>query len=197
MDDEVRAKDYLCKLGQCKHQRRHWMVTVQLAHVGLDDEASESAFLGEMQMAWLNVEADPRVKYACGQIEQGEGGRLHGQCYLEFDASLRNQQVRKILDGFATHMRTTRTKCRDYCRKSSDEKSEKVSALPDIGEWRPERGDEQDHGRPGPKQRALAYVVQEGMTPEEIAKHDPEAYFTFHRSIVALHHALGRADDFL
>jgi len=89
-------------------------------------------------------------------------------------------------------MRTTRTKCRDYCRKVSDDKSQKVAALPDLGEWRPERGDgsTSSTGEPGPKARALQYVVKDGLSPAEIARLDPECYFTFHHAIKALYLAL-------
>lgn len=39
-------------------------------------------------------------------------------------------------------------------------------------------------------------LVQDGMTPEEIAKQDPAAYFTFHRSIHALWTTLQATSEF-
>lgn len=173
-----------CDTGHCKHQRRHWMATVQLKHMGLDDEATEDEALARLLEMWEQVENDPRVSYASGQLEQGEGGRLHGQCYVEFNTSLRNTQVRKVLPSRATHMRTTRTNCRTYCRKASDDKSYRVAQLPVLGVWEPERS----HGldQMGPKQRCLQMLVHEGLSPAEIASADPDAYFTFHRSIHAL-----------
>jgi len=139
---------------------------------------------------WQQVEDDPRVVYACGQLERGTlTGNLHGQMYVEFNTSLRNTQVRKVLPSIATHMLTTRTKCRNYCRKASDDKSDRVAALPELGEWRPERG-EVTSNEPGPKARALEYVVKDGLEPAEIARLDPECYFTFHHAIKALHRAL-------
>jgi len=183
-----------CDTGRCKHQRRQWMGTVQLKHMGLDDEATEDEALARLTEMWKEVADDPRVKYACGQLERGTDGRLHGQCYVEFDTSLRNTQVRKVLPSFATHMRTTRTNCRTYCRKASDDNSERVARLDDIGEWVPERssGIEQL----GPKQRCLHMLIQDGLSPKEIAKEDPDAYFTFHRSIHALWTTLQERTEF-
>lgn len=184
-----------CDTGHCQHQRRHWMCTVQLSHMGLDEEATEGDVEARLKEMWNEVETDPRVVYACGQVERGSlTGRLHGQCYVEFNTSLRNTQVRKVLPSRATHMRTTRTNCRTYCRKASDDKSERVASLPDLGEWVPERG----HGpeKLGPKQRCLRMLVEDGMTPEEIAKSDPAAYFTFHTAIAALWRALQDGSEF-
>ena len=168
---------------------------MQLSHMGLDGEATEDEAQVQLESMWRLVGADPRVVYACGQLERGSlTGRLHGQCYVEFNTSLRNIQVRKVLPSIATHMRTTRTNCRTYCRKASDDKSERVASLPDLGEWTPERG----HGpeKLGPKQRCLRMLVEDGMTPEEIAKSDPAAYFTFHTAISALWRALQDASEF-
>jgi len=165
------------------------MCTVQTMHIG-GEEATEGDAEAALKELWEKVKADPRVVYACGQLERGKLGGLHGQCYVEFNTSLRNSQVRKILPSWATHMRTTRTKCRTYCRKASDAKSERVAALHDIGEWRPERGDSLPTGEPGPKARALDYVVKDGLEPADIARLDPECYFTFHHAIIALHKAL-------
>jgi len=184
-----------CDTGHCKHQRRHWMGTVQLKHMGLDDEATEDEALARLTEMWEQVAEDPRVTYACGQLERGLlTGNLHGQMYVEFNTSLRNTQVRKVLPSIATHMRTTRTNCRTYCRKASDDKSERVARLDEIHEWVPER----THGieQLGPKQRCLHMLIQDGLTPKEIAKEDPDAYFTFHRSIHALWTTLQERTEF-
>ncbi len=172
MKSESKKKRDRCEMGTCDHQRRHWMCTVQLKHMGLEAKVSDGDAEARLRDLWSLVEADPRVVYACGQLERGEGGRLHGQCYVEFNSSLRNAQVRSVLPSFATHMRMSRTKCRDYCRKASDDDSERVQALPEIGKWRAERGDAAG-SLPGPKQRCLNYLVQDGMTPSEITKRDP------------------------
>jgi len=94
----------------------------------------------------------------------------------------------------ATHMRTTRTNCRTYCRKASDDKSERVARLVDIGEWEPERSSGID--QLGPKQRCLHMLIHDGLSPKEIAKEDPDAYFTFHRSIHALWTTLQERTEF-
>jgi len=183
-----------CHTGRCQHQRRHWMVTVQLAHMGLDEQSEGGDVEAALREMWETATGDPRVTYGCGQLERGAEGRLHGQMYLEFKTSLRNTQVRKILPGFATHMRTTRTNCRTYCRKAGDDESERVARLPDHGEWVPERGSGIE--TLGPKQRCLQMLVAEGLSPEEIAKIDPDAYFTFHAAIKATWTALQDSSEF-
>lgn len=40
------------------------------------------------------------------------------------------------------------------------------------------------------KQRALNYIVKDGLRPAEIARIDPEVYFTHHRAITELWQAL-------
>lgn len=173
-----------CAVGTCKCQRRSWMCSVQLAHMGLDETATESEATTALGELWKATESDPRVRYACGQLERGEEtGRLHGQMYLEFNVSVRNTQVRKVMPSWATHMKTTRTKCRDYCRKAES----RIAAMPELGEWRSEELKEQ---QAGPKARALQMLIQEGMTPAEIAVEDPEAFFTFHAAINATWKAL-------
>lgn len=169
-----------------KIQRRHWVLTVQSAHLGLDENSSVDDFVNAMNEAWERVEKDGRVRYACGQLERGEAtGRLHGQVYLEFDVSLRNAQVRKVVDSWAEPREGTRTQARDYCRKRDG----RVLSLPDLGEWREERGDGNKTG-PGPKMQALQMLVTDGMTPAQIAIEAPDVYFQFHAAINATYKAL-------
>lgn len=169
-----------------KVQRRHWMLTIQHAHLGLNDESSLDDFVNAMEERWQIVQGHDSVRYACGQLERGEDtGRLHAQVYIEFNTSLRNAQVRKVLDSWAEPREGTRTQARDYCRKREG----RVLALPDLGEWVAERGDGQKTG-PGPKQQALAMLVTDGMTPAQIAKEAPEVYFQFHAAIKALYEAI-------
>lgn len=183
-----------------KVQRRHWMFTIQAAHLGLEGDFDDGTsttevtqFIDEMEEAWSRVEADPRVRFACGQVERGEGtDRLHGQVYVEFTKSLRNAQVRKLLPAMAEPRRGSRTQCRDYCRKADT----RVYALPDLGDWTPERGDGSESS-PGPKALALQMLVQDGMTPAEIAQSHPEVFFQFHGAIKATWAALQEAKGFL
>lgn len=168
-----------------KVQRRHWMLTVQQAHLGLNGDNTVDDFVDRMEDAWRRVEADPRVNYAAGQLERGEEtGRLHAQVYVEFSTSLRNSQVRKLIDGMAEPRRGTRTQCRDYCRKAKG----RVLALPDLGEWKPERPKYITSF--GPKAEALRMLVEEGMSPEQIAREAPDVYFQFHAAIRATWEAL-------
>lgn len=167
-------------------QKRHWVATVHFAHLGLDDTHGEEEFTSALREVWNGLDRDTRLRYACGQLERGDGGRLHAQVYCEFTQSLRRTQVEKVLPGHLEPRTGTRQQARDYCRKADT----RVAALADLGEWRAERGDDGFGKGIGPKARALQMVVQEGMTPREIAAQDPEAYFTFHRAINELYRAL-------
>ena len=169
-----------------KVQRRHWVLTIQHAHLGLNDESSLDDFVNAMEERWRSVAERNSVRYACGQLERGEDtGRLHGQVYIEFEKSLRNSQVRKILPSWAEPREGTRTQARDYCRKREG----RVLSLPDLGSWRAERGDGRKDG-PGPKAQALAMLVTDGMTPAQIALEAPEVFFQFHAAIKATWEAL-------
>lgn len=165
-------------------QRRHWCGTINIGHLVGDD--SEESFKEALAECWAKLGDDTRLAFACGQTEVGgESGRLHAQVYLEFTTSLRKTQVLKVLNGSFEPRWGSRTQAREYHTKSLT----RVEALPDVGEFRKERS----HGgetREGPKARCLRMLTQEGLTPSDIALSDPEAYFTFHRSIHALYDAL-------
>ena len=151
--------------------------------MGLDDDSTEEDARAALVDLWERVTEDPRVRWANGQLEVGDGGRLHGQCYIEFNASLRNTQVRKVLPGMASHRRRTRTHCKDYCSKPKG----RLHTLADFGEW---RDDTRKPAAEGPKARALNMLIRDGMSPAEIAKQDPGAFFQFHAAIKATWKAL-------
>ncbi len=171
--------------GYMAGQKRHWISTVHFTHLGVVD-GDEDAFEAKMKEVYEALNADTRIRYACGQLERGEGGRLHAQIYTEWKCSMRRSQVAKVLPSHLEPLRGTRTQARDYCRKSEG----RHSTLAEIGDWRPERGDSNFGARIGPKQRALALITQEGLEPFEIAVRDPEAYFTFSTAIHRLYEAL-------
>lgn len=160
-------------------QKRHWLHTVQAGHLGLNGDENDAAFEAAMEVAYQQLERDERLRYACAQAERGEEGHLHFQVYTEWKTSLRRAQVVKALPSHAEHRQGTRRQARKYCMKADT----RVYTLPDLGTWRPERGDDDFGQVEGPKARALRYLTSEGLTPLEIAALDPECYFTFHRAI--------------
>lgn len=166
-------------------QKRHWVHTIWPAHVGLEDDADIDEMMEAFHGVIDEVRTDGRLRYLTGQIEEGDGGGVHCQVYTEWTTSLRRAQVCKALPSHAEYRTGTRQQARDYCRKSEG----RIFAFIDHGEWRPERGDDDFGQRDGPKARALKMVL-EGKDPIQIAEDDPEAFFTFHRSICSLYGAL-------
>lgn len=166
-------------------QKRHWISTIHFTHLGVVD-GEEERFGERLREVWDGLQADTRLRYACGQLERGEGGRLHAQIYTEWKSSMRRNQVAKVLPSHLESRKGTRSQARDYCRKSEG----REFTLPDLGEWRPERGDAKFGASDGPKARAIRYVVEDGLHPLDIAQQDPECYFTFSTAIHRLYEAL-------
>lgn len=171
-------------------QKRHWVHTIWPGHCGLEDDCDDEDFIQAVHEVTDAVRSDGRLRYMTGQVEHGDQGEIHAQIYTEWTVSLRRAQVCKALPSHAEYRTGTRQQAREYCRK----KEGRVEAFPDHGEWRPERGDDDFGQREGPKARALKMVL-EGKDPIQIAEEDPEAFFTFHRSIVSLYGALECAKE--
>lgn len=161
---------------------------MHFTHLGVNDE-DEMEFGQKLGEVWKTLQDDTRLRYACGQLERGEGGRLHAQIYTEWNTSLRLNQVAKVLPSHLEPVRGTRTQARDYCRKAEG----REFALPDLGVWRAERGDPSFNKEEGPKARALKLITEEGLHPHQIAAKDPEAYFIFGAQIDRLYLALKEA----
>lgn len=164
-------------------QRRHWLSTIWPKHLGAENDEQFGVLVCEL---WKQLDQDTRLKYACGQFERGEEGGLHVQVYTEWNTSLRRSQVLKVLPSHSEARQGTRSQARDYCRKSEG----REGALPDLGEWRAERGDDTFGASLGPKARALELITKQGLTPMEISVEDPEAYFTFSTAIHRLYEML-------
>lgn len=171
-------------------QKRHWIHTIWPGHVGLEDDCDDEEFISAVNAVIDEVRTDGRLRYLTGQIEEGDSGGIHAQVYTEWTTSLRRTQVCKALPSHAEYRTGTRQQAREYCRK----KEGRISPFPDHGEWRPERGDDDFGQRDGPKARALKMVLA-GKDPIQIAEEDPEAFFTFHRSICSLAGALEAARE--
>jgi len=184
-------------------QYRHWMVTVQPGHVGIDRVDSNLHFddthtiedwdvytLGvveEFREHWQRLSECNGIRYANGQIEVDSKGFYHIQAYTEWEVSLRIGEVAKRWSGHYEQRNGTRDQARDYCRK----KDTRVEELPTIGEW---RVDPHDNHRESLRIRALRAITVDGMSPLAIAMELPEVYFVHYSGITALCDKLGILD---
>ena len=166
-------------------QKRHWMLTAYDGHLKnwTDLPLSLSDFPLEETFAECKS-----VRYACGQLETcPDTGRLHAQLYVEFSESLRLAQVIKLFPSNAEPRLGTRTDAREYCTSEvyRGKPKGKVGDHFEVGHWR-----QDTEGRTeSQKTRILRYICQEGLTPNDIAVRDPEAFFSHYRSIRALYAA--------
>jgi len=176
-------------------QRRHWGHTVHYGHVGLAEED-----LGEMGIEWDSPEAEqefthrlkvwwaettqlPGLRYAVGQMERcPETLRLHGQIYTEWVGPVRGTTLYRRAPSDLKPKWASRDTCRAYHKKPES----RIEKLGEVGEWRVDSV----VGELSNKQRALNYIVKDGLRPAEIARIDPEVYFTHHRAITELWQAL-------
>lgn len=171
-------------------QRRMFMVTVNPGHVRSDWKKPDGAgddwhtvipadeLQGAYRQWWSALGEYPNVQYRKGQIEIGDGGLMHIQCVIKFSKSVRPSTLRKRLGG---HFEPANNwvACRRYVEKTSD----RFEFLGEDGEAPDGTGRTEGYG--SAKQRAIQ-ALRDGLTPQEIAQSDPEAYFTHHRSIEAL-----------
>lgn len=174
-------------------QKRHWMITIHYGHNDMTvEDSTEEEFSAGVQGAWSRLGQDKRVRFACGQIERcPKSQRLHVQAYIEFNVSLRRSQVYKTIRGDLEPRKGSRDQCRKYVTKVESRKA----ALEDLGVWREQRSS--STATAGPKARALMYITRDGLNPMEIARLDPECYFTFHRAIIELWKALNMSEAVL
>ena len=166
-------------------QYRHWVHTVQCGHL---DTENEEVFTAAVLQLWEMLEGNANLRYATGQLERGEGGKLHAQIYTEWKKAYRVGEVTKWLPSHAERRTGSRNQARLYVTKAEG----REMALAPIGEWRPDR---ESGGTVRPKARALQYIIKDGLTPKEIAVMDPECYFTHYRAIQELYRALFKADE--
>jgi SHS2 domain-containing protein len=168
-------------------QKRHFMHTVYAGHLGLESD-SEEDFIAAAEALFDSVKDDTGLRYLAGQVERcPDTDRLHIQAYSEWNTSLRLKQVAKRLPSHVELRKGTRTEARTYSTK----KETRVHSLPELGVWRTESQEEKKSVRM--KDVALKLIVGEEMTPDEIALHAPEVYFTHFRKIEALYNARKRA----
>lgn len=172
-----------------KKQRRHWGMTVHYGHLGLDAlQNSEEEFTTAIIDWWQELCESPALRYAVGQIERTKEGLLHGQVYTEWHDKIRGRTLVRRHQSSVKPRWADRDVCRDYHRKSET----RVAPLGEWGDWR----EESIVGEMSPKQRALQYIIRDGLKPVEIAALDPDVYFTHHRAINELHKALTMAEQY-
>ncbi len=177
------------------NQYRHWMVTVQPGHCGIDRMDPDGIYDGtrtiedwdeytlgvveEFREHWQRLSECNDIRYAIGQIEVDSKGFYHIQAYTEWKVSLRIGEIAKRWSGHYEQRNGTRDQARDYCRK----KDTRIEELPTIGEW---RVDPHDNHRESLRIRALRAITVDGMSPYDIARELPEVYFVHHSGIIAL-----------
>jgi hypothetical protein len=169
-------------------QKRHWVHTVNKGHLG-DEEMTDGAFTALVKVLIEGLEEDTRCRWFSGQLEVGEAGNFHAQCYSEWHTSLRISEVIKAIPSHVETREGTRTQAMVYTQ--NPEKEGFVSDLGSIGEWLPD-AEESARLSGGKSNRTLAAIsvaaiVDQGMTPEEIALEHPHAFFTHYPKILALY----------
>ncbi len=168
-------------------QKRHWVHTVHKGHIG-DDEMTDDTFVALVRVLFEGLVEDTRCRWFSGQFEIcPDTDRFHAQCYSEWHDSLRLSQVIRALPSHVEMREGTRTQARDYSLKEET----RVAELGSYGEWLPDA--EETARLSGGKSSktlssiAVAAIVEEGMTPEQIAKEHPKVYFQHYPRIHALY----------
>ena len=164
------------------------MHTVHKKHLG-DGEMTDGAFTALVKVLIEGLEEDTRCRWFSGQFEVcPKTKRLHAQCYSEWHNSLRLSEVIKAIPSHVEMKSkdSTRTQARDYSLKEAS----RVAELGSLGEWIP---DAEESARVGGKSRstmsaiAVSAIVDQGMSPEQIAKEHPEVFFQHYQRILALY----------
>lgn len=159
-----------------KQQKRFFLITLWPGHVGLNREScSEDEFKSAVRTWWDDM-AIPEVQYRVGQLEVSDAGELHGQIAVKTSKSVRAVTMMRRHGG---HWEPARNAAAvyNYVQKTEG----RIEFLGEDG-VKPD-GATRTEGHGSAKRRAIRMLIEEGLSPEEIAKQDPEAYFTHHRAI--------------
>lgn len=171
-----------------KEQKRFFMITLWPGHVGMNwpegtpdkppregnDDWDEELFKERLRFWWDSM-AIPEVTYRVGQMEVDDNGQLHGQIAVKTARSVRAVTMMRKHSG---HWEPARNPAAvyNYVQKTEG----RIEFLGEDG-TKPAGGRTEGHG--SSKRRAIRMLVQDKLTPEQIAATDPEAYFTHHRAI--------------
>jgi hypothetical protein len=167
-------------------QKRFFCVTVNPGHLNSEWKPVEKGGQGppdveELKAAyrqwWVALGEYPALQWRKGQIEVSDAGLVHIQAAIKLNASQRAHTLRERLMG---HFEPARNwvALKNYVQKTSD----RMEFLGEDGE---DNSGNRTEGFGSAKQRAIE-ALRDGMTPLEIARTDPDAYFTHWRAIEAL-----------
>ena len=174
--------------SQQKQKKRFFIVTLWPGHVGLDRElCTDDEFKAACRTWWDNM-AIPEVQYRVGQMEISDAGELHGQIAVKTSKSMRAITLMRRHGGHWEPARNAAAVL-NYVQKTEG----RIEFLGEDGSKPEGPGRTEGHG--SAKRRAIRMLIEEGLSPEEIAKQDPEAYFTHHRAIDRLWERLNPGEE--
>ena len=172
-----------------KMKKRCFIVTLWPGHVGLNrEECSDAEFTSAAKTWWDNMANIPEIQYRVGQLEVSAAGELHAQIAVKTSRSVRAMTMVRRWSG---HWEPARNPTAVYAYAQKTEG--RVEFLGEEGE-KPQRDATRTNGYGSLKAEAIRLIVQEGLTPEGVAKENPEAYFTHHRAIDRLWERLNPDD---
>ena len=171
-----------------KQQRRFFLITLWPGHVGLDRESCTDDEFKSAVRTWWDEMAIPEVAYRVGQLEVSDAGELHGQIAVKTSKSVRAVTMMRRHGGHWEPADNAAAVTR-YVQKTEG----RIEFLGEDGS-RPESS-ARTEGHGSAKRRAIRMLIEEGLSPEDIAKQDPEAYFTHHRAIDRLWERLNPTDS--
>lgn len=164
--------------AQQKMKKRCFIVTLWPGHVGLNrEECSDAEFTSAAKKWWDDMSKIPEIQYRVGQLEVSAAGELHAQIAVKTSRSVRAMTMMRRWSG---HWEPARSPTAVYVYAQKTEG--RVEFLGEEGE-KPDRASNRTSGYGSLKAEAIRLIVQEGLTPEGVAKENPEAYFTHHRAI--------------
>lgn len=161
-----------------KMKKRCFIITLWPGHVGLDrEECSDAEFSAKARQWWDDMSKIPEIQYRVGQLEVSAAGELHGQIAVKTSRSVRAMTMMRRHGGHWEPARNP-TAVYQYAQKTEG----RVEFLGEEG-TKPDGASSRTSGYGSLKAEAIRLIVQEGFSPEEVAKENPEAYFTHHRAI--------------
>lgn len=160
-------------------QKRHWIGTIHHGHLSDGEyDAAEAEKLFEILLDDIHEGNIVGLTFAQGQMEITSNERLHLQLYCEFKTSLREKEVENRIPGRWDFRVGDKNSVIKYMTKTPS----KVGMEFKWGTMKLDKVAPENR----PKTRALMYLIQDGLTPAEIAILDPECYFTHYAAINAL-----------
>jgi len=107
-------------------QYRNWCGTIDVEHKKVE-------YRKQFEMLLLDLNHQKILRYAVFNLETGDEGRYHFQCYFEFTKQQRMSAVKHHLECNEIHLegrKGTRVAARDYCMKDTRHSQPSI-----IGTW--------------------------------------------------------------